>query len=175
MNRNLLLVFLGLGAFVAVYAVTKYAGSSPPRVEREEPKQASEKSHAGMIWVPGGEFTMGSDDHGLPNERPARRVRVDGFWMEEQTVTNADFRRFVEATNHVTTAERKPDWEEMRKQLPPDTPKPDDSKLVAGSLVFTPSPKAVPLDNLAGWWRWVPGANWRHPEGPDSNIDGKDS
>ena len=128
-----------------------------------------------MRLIPAGEFTRGSDDpHSMPNERPAHRVRVDAFLIDERLVTNADFRAFVDATGYVTTAERKPDWEEIRKQSPPGTPKPPDDQLVAGSLVFSPPGQAVPLDNLAAWWRWVPGASWRHPNGPGSTIDGMD-
>ncbi|HEX2344608.1 MAG TPA: formylglycine-generating enzyme family protein, partial [Vicinamibacterales bacterium] len=89
-------------------------------------------------------------------------------------VTNAEFRTFVEATGHVTTAEKKPDWEEIKKQVAPGTPKPDDKMLVPGALVFSPPSHAVPLTDLTQWWRWTPGANWRHPEGPGSNIDGRD-
>jgi formylglycine-generating enzyme required for sulfatase activity len=174
MNRNLLLVFLGLGAFVVVYAVTDFIRSHPSPSQNREPGPRPDEQVARMVWIPGGEFSMGSDDYGMENERPSRRVRVDGFWMDEHDVTNAEFRRFVEATHYVTTAERKPDWEEMRKQLPPGTPKPDDSKFVPGSLVFSPPGQAVPLNDLSGWWRWVAGANWRHPAGPDSDIDGKD-
>ena len=86
---------------------------------------AAPSGPAGMKWIPAGEFTMGTDDsRSMPNERPAHRVRIDGFWMDEHPVTNAEFRAFVEATGHVTTAERAPDWEELKKQLPPGTPKP---------------------------------------------------
>ena len=93
----------------------------------------------GMVWVPAGEFTMGWDgDGGRYDERPAHRVRTDGFWMDATEVTNAQFRTFVEATGYVTTAERKPDWEELKTQLPPGTPRPPEDVLVAGSLVFTP-------------------------------------
>jgi formylglycine-generating enzyme required for sulfatase activity len=106
----------------------------------------------------------------MPNERPAHRVHVDGFWIDEHPVTNAEFRKFVEATGYITIAERKPDWEELKQQLPPGTPKPPDNLLVPGSLVFTPPPNPVPLDSLANWWAWTPGADWRHPEGPGSNI-----
>jgi sulfatase modifying factor 1 len=154
----LLAVLLVVGALGLAYALSRSPGAPP-----------------GMVWVPPGEFTMGTDDpDSMANERPAHRVRVDGFWMDATDVTNAAFRRFVEATNYVTTAERKPDWEEMKKQLPPGTPKPADDQLVPGSLVFTPTPGPVPFDDLSRWWRWVPGASWRHPEGPDSNLDGKD-
>jgi sulfatase modifying factor 1 len=128
-----------------------------------------------MVWIPAGAFMMGSDDARDPaHEHPAHRVSVDGFWMDEHHVTNGEFRAFVEATGYVTTAERKPDWEELKKQLPPDTPKPDDNVLVPGSLVFTPTKRRVPLIDEAQWWRWVPGADWRHPEGPDSSLADKD-
>jgi formylglycine-generating enzyme required for sulfatase activity len=131
---------------------------------------------AGMRWVSGGEFTMGTDDpRSMPNERPGHRVRVGGFWIDEHPVTNAEFRRFVEATGYVTTAERKPEWEEIRKELPPGTPKPDDSLLVPGSLVFTPPSHPVPLNDLKNWWTWTPGASWQHPEGPGSTIEGRES
>jgi sulfatase modifying factor 1 len=124
-----------------------------------------------MVWIAGGEFTMGTNDvRSFPNERPAHKVQVEGFWIDEHDVTNAEFAKFVEATGYVTTAEKKPDWEELKRQLPPDTPKPDDSVLVAGSLVFTPTSRPVPLNDLSAWWRWVPGACWRHPEGPSTNI-----
>ncbi len=127
---------------------------------------------SGMRWIPAGEFAMGSDDeHSMPNERPAHRVQVDGFWIDEHPVTNEAFRRFVDATGYVTTAERVPDWEELKQQLPPGTPKPDPSVLVAGSAVFTPPSGPVPLDDVSAWWRWTPGASWRQPEGPGSSVD----
>ncbi len=135
-----------------------------------------EASHEGMVWIEGGTFTMGAtDNEGRPDEYPAHEVKVDGFWMDSHEVTNGQFRKFVEATGYVTIAERKPDWEEMKKQLPPGTPKPPDSVLVPGSLVFSPPDHAVPLNNPARWWKWVPGANWKHPEGPGSSIKGKDN
>jgi sulfatase modifying factor 1 len=131
----------------------------------------SSESTVGMRWIPPGEFTMGTDDaHGMANERPARRVRVNGFWIDEHTVTNAQFARFVEATGYVTTAERQPDWDEIEKQLPAGTPKPDTSVFVPGSAVFTPPPGPVPRGDVSAWWQWTPGANWRHPEGPSSSI-----
>jgi formylglycine-generating enzyme required for sulfatase activity len=94
--------------------------------------------------------------------------------MDRHQVTNAEFAKFVQATGYVTTAERAPDWQQLKQQLPPDTPKPDASLLVPGSLVFTPSEYPIPLDDWSRWWRWVPGANWRHPEGPDNSVVGKD-
>ena len=92
--------------------------------------------------------------------------------MDKTQVTNAQFQKFIEATKYVTTAEKKPDWEELKKQLPPDTPKPDEKLSVAASLVFTPLDHPVSLDNPAQWWAWTPGANWRHPRGPNSKIEG---
>src|SRR5215813_8530750 len=133
------------------------------------------KGPAGMMWVPGGEFLMGSD-HKLAqaSERPAHRVKVAGFWMDRHHVTNADFRRFVQATGYVTTAERKPDWETLKVQVPPDTPKPDDSALVPGAMVFAGTEHEVPLNDYTQWWRFVPGTDWKHPQGPRSSIDGKE-
>ena len=129
-----------------------------------------------MVWIPGGEFTMGTDsDLGWPDEKPAHRVRVDGFWMDETEVTNAQFRAFVEATGYVTTAEKPPDVEEILRQSPPGTPPPPKEKLVPGSLVFQLTAEPVKdMRDYWQWWHWVPGANWRHPEGPGSSIVGKD-
>lgn len=128
----------------------------------------------GMAWVPGGTFLMGSD-HPLaqPNERPAHPVRVQGFWMDTAHVTNDQFAAFVRETGHVTTAERKPDWDTIRVQLPPGTPRPPDAVLVPGAMVFVGTSAPVRLDDYAQWWRYVPGADWRHPQGPGSSIGGK--
>jgi formylglycine-generating enzyme required for sulfatase activity len=129
----------------------------------------------GMRWVPAGEFTMGTDDRrSMPNERPARSVKLNGFWIDETPVTNAQFRTFVETTGYVTTAERPVDWEELKKQVPPGTPKPPAEMLKPGALVFTPPKHAVDLRDLSQWWTWTAGACWRHPQGPGSSIDGKD-
>lgn len=130
----------------------------------------------GMVWIPGGTFMMGaSDQEGRPDEYPQHQVQVKGFWMDATEVTNAQFRKFVEATGYITTAERKPDWEELKKQLPPGTPKPPDSVLMPASLVFVPPDRPLAsLQNVAQWWQWVRGANWKHPQGPGSSIEGKD-
>jgi formylglycine-generating enzyme len=129
----------------------------------------------GMVWVPGGEFLMGSD-HKLAqrNERPAHKVRVGGFWMDQTHVTNRQFAEFVKATGYVTTAERKPDWETIKVQVPPGTPRPPDSGLVPGAMVFVGTDKPVPLNDWSQWWAYAPGANWRHPQGPQYSIEGKD-
>lgn len=133
------------------------------------------KAPEGMVWVPAGEFEMGWDGaEGRPDERPAHQVYVDGFYMDVTEVTNAQFRKFVEATGYVTTAEQPVDWEELKKQLPPGTPKPDDAVLSPGSLVFTPPNYPVPLQNVSLWWTWTIGASWQHPSGPGSSIEGKD-
>ncbi|MFT3768209.1 MAG: formylglycine-generating enzyme family protein [Minicystis sp.] len=110
----------------------------------------------GMVWIPPGECTIGSDAvDAREDERPAHRVRLHGFWMDETEVTVGAFRRFVEATGYVTTAERRPDVAEIGKDV------------AAGSLVFTPTKGPVPLDDPGRWWRWTPGASWHHPEGPE--------
>jgi sulfatase modifying factor 1 len=130
----------------------------------------------GMVWVPGGEFVMGTDDErSMPNERPAHRVHIDGFWMDATDVTNAEFAKFIAATGYKTVAERPVDWEELKKQLPTGTPRPPDDMLQPGSLVFTPPDHPVNLRDMNGWWTWTSGANWRHPQGPKSSIDGKDN
>lgn len=130
---------------------------------------------AGMVWIPGGQFLMGSN-HKLaqPNEQPAHPVRVSGFWMSQHDITNAQFQKFAVATGYVTTAERKPRWEDLRPQLPRGTPKPDQSLLVEGAMVFVGVDREVSLRDHNRWWRFVPGADWRHPQGPGSSIDGKD-
>lgn len=132
-------------------------------------------STEGMVWIPPGAFTMGWDGpEGRHDERPSHRVHVDGFWIDRTEVTNAQFRAFVEATGYVTTAERAVDWEEIKAQLPPGTLKPPDEMLQPGSLVFTPPDHAVDLGHYEQWWSWVRGTSWRHPEGPGSDLEGKD-
>jgi formylglycine-generating enzyme required for sulfatase activity len=115
-----------------------------------------------MTWVPGGQFWMGADEAQMTDARPWHRVSVDGFWMDATEVTNEQFSKFVNATGYVTIAERKPRAEDYPGALP--------EKLVAGSVVFSPPDHAVPLDNHFRWWSYMPGANWRHPEGPGSDI-----
>jgi formylglycine-generating enzyme len=118
-----------------------------------------------MVWVPGGEFAMGSDDF-YPEEAPAHRAAVDGLWMDACPVTAAEFAAFVTATSWVTLAERRPD--------PAGYPGVDPALLVAGSLVFRQPQRPVPLDDPRRWWSYVPGACWRHPEGPGSDLSGRD-
>ncbi len=168
MNRVLILVALGAGAFALTFGVVKFSKRLAALHNNSTPP--------GMVWIPGGEFMMGTDsDLGWPDEKPAHRVRVDGFWMDEHEVTNAEFRKFVDATGYITTAEKPVDWEELKKQVPPGTPKPPDEKLQPGSLVFTPTAGPVPLNDYSQWWKWTSGANWQHPEGPGSNLEGREN
>lgn len=125
-----------------------------------------------MVWIPGRDFEMGDDGpFAADAERPVHRVRIDGVFMDVHTVTNARFREFVEATGYVTVAERAPNADSLLAQLPPGAPPPDPALLVPGSLVFAPTTGPVDLRDWSRWWRWTPGASWRHPEGPGSTID----
>lgn len=126
----------------------------------------------GLVWIPGGTFTMGGvGPEARSDEFPRHRVRIDGFFLGRHEVTNAEFKRFVDATGYRTVAERPVDWEELRRQLPPGTPRPPDEMLQPGSLVFKQTDHPVPLDDVSVWWQWTTGANWRHPEGPGSTIE----
>jgi len=129
-----------------------------------------------MVWIPGGEFSMGNDDptddtvcgghEPMRDARPIHRVYVDGFWMDKTEVTNEQYEKFVKATGYRTIAEIAPTKEEF-----PTAPA---ENLVAGSTVFTPTPAPVALDNYYQWWRYQHGADWRHPEGPNSSLKGRE-
>lgn len=160
---GILAAFLGA---VGVFAAFNYL-TAPP-----DPNAAPGRAPEGMVWVPPGLFTMGSE-HAMgidrqPNSLPVHQVWVDGFWMDQYEVTNDQFAAFVQATGYKTLAERPPD-EEMRKNALPQY-----RDIGAFSLVFTP-PKECPEDctNCDQWWKIVAGANWRHPSGPGSSIEGK--
>lgn len=141
----------------------------------EWPEPPANMDTTDMVYIPGGTFRMGaSDGKGRRDEYPQHWVRVDPFWMKAHEVTNAEFRAFVEATGYKTVAERDIDWEEMKQQVPPGTPKPADSLLVAGSLIFNPPNVAVDLNDYTQWWSWQTGAYWEEPDGPGSTIEGKD-
>jgi formylglycine-generating enzyme required for sulfatase activity len=129
-----------------------------------------------MVLIAGGTFEMGGDNQqAAKDEYPKHKVTVDSFWMDETEVTNAQFRAFVKATGYETLAERKPDWDQLKQSLPPGTPPPPDSVLVPASLVFMVKSPTVNLNDYNQWWAWVPGANWQHPQGPGSDIKGKDN
>lgn len=118
-----------------------------------------------MVWIPGGSFLMGSDHH-YPEEAPAHRVEVAGFWIDRTPVTNAQFQKFVKATGYQTVAERSAD--------PELYPGASAEQLRPASIVFVPPPGPVLQANHYSWWQYVPGANWRHPEGPGSSIKGRE-
>ena len=120
----------------------------------------------GMVWVPGGTFWMGCDDCEMPDAMPVHLVTVDGYWIDATPITNAQFAKFVEATKYKTVAEGQPD--------PKDFPGAPAESLVPGSAVFTPPLSQVSLNNILNWWKYLPGANWQHPEGPQSNVKGRE-
>jgi formylglycine-generating enzyme required for sulfatase activity len=138
-------------------------------VDTEEiaaPAKSSGSHHApaGMVWIPGGRFWMGTDH--MEDAQPVHQVEVKGFWMDRTDVTNEEFAQFVSATGYVTIAERPLDPREF-PNLAPD-------ELTPGAVVFTPPSGPVRLDQPLAWWRFVRGANWRHPEGPSSDLRGKE-
>ncbi len=179
-------------ASMAAYAVVLYLKTDPPghegaagnRAEAISPGFAATIPNAapapapapeGMVWIPGGEFSMGSNDTGeslcsLPgvtrDAQPVVRVNVDAFWMDATEVTNGQFEKFVAATGYVTVAETKPTQEEF-PTAPPEN-------LIAGSTVFTATPQPVKLNNYFQWWNYIPGADWRHPTGPGSDLKGRE-
>lgn len=133
-------------------------------------------THEGMCWIAPGEFLMGTDlSEAREDERPPHSVRVSGFWMDEAPVTNRQYQEFVNATGYVTMAERAPTLEEIMSQLPPGTPPPAKELLVPGSLVFVQPSRPLRRLHHNQWWRWVPGASWKHPEGPGSSIEGREA
>lgn len=168
-SRVLILLAITAAAFLVAFGVTKWSKNRQPA-----------NGPVGMVWIPGGEFTMGTDStfQTWPDEHPAHRVRVNPFWMDATEVTNAEFKKFVDATGYVTLAEKAPTVEEIMKQSPPGTKPPDPKDLVPGSLVFTQPDQPVEVMGpyaYSQWWRWTPGANWQHPEGPNSNLDGREN
>lgn len=150
-------VGVAIGIGVAMYV----AGNGPPG-----------PAPTGMVWIPGGKFTMGTTDTNerFFDARHEHEVEIDGFWLDETEVTNAQFAKFVEATGYVTVAEKTPTVEEIMANLRPGVPPPPPDKLVPASLVFRQPKQSLPDGNEHDWWEWVPGANWRHPEGPGSDI-----
>jgi formylglycine-generating enzyme len=177
------LVLAAVAAALLVFSATRTkpgtdvspAAASGFLPTKPNPARPPNPAPEGMVWIPGGEFSMGSDAAsevlcGLPgvtrDALPIHRVYLDGFWMDKTEVTNEKFEEFVKATGYVTVAERAPTREEF-PTAPPEN-------LVAGSTVFTPTPGPVPLNNHYLWWRYQHGANWRHPGGPDSDLKGKE-
>ena len=133
-------------------------------------------THENMVFIKTNEYMMGAaDDEGRKDEYPAHKVTVKDFWIDLTEVTNKQFREFVDATGYITTAEKPVDWDELKKQLPPGTAKPPSEQLLPSSLVFTKNSQATDLADYSQWWNWVSGASWKHPQGPNSNIIGKDN
>ena len=127
----------------------------------------------GMVFIEGGEFMMGGDgDQAKQDELPKHKVIVSSFWMDETEVTNDQFKRFVDETGYVTTAEKSIEWEDIKKIVPPGTPKPHDSLLAPSSLIFFET-KTENLSDFTQWWKLKRNANWRQPFGENSSIDGK--
>jgi len=128
-----------------------------------------------MVRIPSGLFFMGSEDDSmaLPREKPIHKVEVYSFYMDVHEVTNSQFKKFVDATDYITLAELPIDWDEMKKQLPPGTKKPSEDDLQPGSLVFSSPKNIINLADFSNWWKWVKGACWKHPLGPESDIANK--
>jgi formylglycine-generating enzyme len=144
-----------------IASASRAAEANRSRVQRAE--LAGPAPRPGMVWIPDGAFRMGSDRF-YPEERPVRETRVAGFWIDRHPVTNQQFSRFAAATGYRTVAERAPD-PALYPGAPPEN-------LVAGSMVFVPTAGPVDLGNPAQWWVWTPGADWRHPRGPRSDLAG---
>jgi formylglycine-generating enzyme required for sulfatase activity len=163
--------------FLVSLAITSCKKEKVESTKTEESSQI--KTPEGMVWVEGKTFLQGAKDtdkYAMPREKPAHMVTVDGFYIDITEITNKQYQKFVDATKYITVAERKINWDEMKAQLPANTPKPHDSILQPGSLIFNKNVNAVVnMDNYGQWWTWKIGANWKHPEGPDSTIDGKEN
>ena len=180
-RRALWLVPLALAVGVWAARPARRPVETAPAFTPTQPGQAAPAGArpAGMAWIPGGEFSLGcADPRSLPyggsdpmrDARPVHRVRVSGFWMDIHEVTNDEFGEFVEATGYLTVAEQPPQAEDF-PGAPPEN-------LVAGSIVFTPPREQVPVRDASGtahlrWWAYVPGASWRHPSGPASDLEGR--
>ncbi|MEM8765676.1 MAG: formylglycine-generating enzyme family protein [Bacteroidota bacterium] len=150
---------------------------SESRLIETRPKNTT--APKGKIWIPGGRFYQGAvigDSLAMNHEKPRHEVIVDGFFMDIHPVTNGQFEKFVRETGYITVAEREINWEDMKRQLPPNTPRPNDSLLKPGSLVFKKTESSVPnLYDYSQWWEWKIGANWRSPTGPGSSILGMEN
>ena len=176
--RPIILSLIGVVSFGLAFARSLNAqdGSSGFEPTLSNKTKAPGKAPEGMVWIPGGEFSMGAavggeGSHAMPmasnDSQPVHRVYVDAFWMDATPVTNAQFEKFVSATKYVTIAERTPTKEEFPTAV--------EENLVAGAVVFAPTEHEVPLNNHYQWWNYVKGANWRHPLGPQSDIKGKEN
>ena len=163
---------IGVGALLGVVIAVGYKPADPSDGIALDLADATPGE---MVLIPEGTFVMGRDN-GPEDEKPAHEVTLAPFYLDKTEVTNAQFAAFVKATGYVTRAEKKPNWEEMRRNLPPDTPQPLPEDMVAGSAVFYPHGSLNPAEWKSGgppWWRYVPGACWRRPEGRGSDLRDK--
>jgi len=176
-TQNITLLILGF----IIFTSCKNETDNNSIKESTKPKTVSANitTPKGMVWVETKSFLQGakaSDKYAMPREKPAHQVTVDGFYIDATEVTNAQYKKFVDETGYITIAEREIDWKTMSKDLPPNTPKPLDSILQPGSLIFNKNVNAVVnMANYAQWWTWKIGANWKHPSGPESSIEGQDN
>jgi len=158
---SLIILISGTAVFLFTRHETLAKQVSPAKLQCELPPSSSAAPKIGMVWIPEGTFDMG--DSVYAEEKPVRNVRVKGFWMDRTEVTNAEFAAFVKATGYVTVAER-PVNPQLLASLPEDMRKP-------GAVVFKVPAKLTYGDDPRQWWQYIPGANWKHPSGPDSNVD----
>jgi formylglycine-generating enzyme len=135
-----------------------------PEELSQTPNIPATPPHPGMVWIPGGTFSMGSEDF-YPEEKPVHQVKVDGFWMDTHEATNEQFAKFVDATGYITLAER--------PLNPADFPGAPPENLLPGSMLFLKTSGPVDLRNYVNWWAWAPGTSWRHPLGSESNLEGR--
>jgi formylglycine-generating enzyme required for sulfatase activity len=154
----------------------KESAESAIEIQSEKPKNLAVPE--GMVWIPGAIISQGAvpqDDMAMKHEKPAFKVAVNGFFMDITEVTNAQFKKFIDATDYETVAERAIDWQEIKKQLPEGTPKPHDSIMQPGSLTFRKTKNPVQnLYDFSQWWNWTIAANWKKPNGPGSSIKGRE-
>ena len=164
---------MATGILATTLLASRTLCASVSAADVQDTRQSPERP-ADMVLVPGGAFAMGgSSPVALPEERPVHQVQVKPFFMDVHEVTNDSFSAFVEDTGYVTVAERPIDWTVLSKQLPEGTPEPPADVLQPGALVFVSPPGPVDLRDFSQWWRWTPGASWRHPEGPGSSLEGR--
>src|SRR5207237_991437 len=156
---------LAFGFFLINRSETRPNRHRPNALGHVPPRPSVGREQDGMVWIPSGAFWMGSED-GNADEQPVHQVTVHGFWMDKTEVTNEAFEKFVAATGYLTVAERTP----TKKDFPDAPPE----ALVPGSVTFHVPEGEVSLNEHLAWWKWTPGANWRHPEGPASNLQGRE-
>ncbi|WP_445733611.1 formylglycine-generating enzyme family protein [Mariniflexile sp.] len=165
--------------FIFIVSLAIYSCKNEKTVGSSFKESSVIKAPKNMVWVESKTFLQGAkegDKYAMDREMPAHEVTVDGFFIDITEVTNKQFKKFVNETKYKTVAEREIDWEEMKKELPENTPKPHDSILQPGSLIFNKKVnKVASMGDYSQWWIWEIGANWKHPEGPESSIEGKDN